>query len=273
MSHIYKQKNYDRSFGTFPLQGDDLINALTHAIKVGYRSIDTAQMYNNEDAVGAFIANCGMPKNDLLVTTKVHPDNLSEEKFIPSVHASLKKLDMDCVNILLLHWPCTSGDNTISLQLLEECYKQGLAQYIGISNYNSTMMRQCQDIISTPLCCNQIEFHPLLDQNIMLQASAETHIPLTAYCPVARGKVFEYDLFENIGKDIGKTAGQVVLKWILQKGVTLQVMSTNPTNIKNNYALDDFTLSNAQMAEIDTLNSVGYRLVNADLVPWCPEWD
>ena len=273
MTHIYKQKNYDRSFGTYPLQGDTLMQALTHAVDAGYRAIDTAQMYENEQAVGAFVAQTSIPREQFLITTKVHPDNFNEQKFIPSVHASLKKLGLDYVDSLLLHWPCTSGDNTLSLQLLEQCHKQGLTKHIGISNYNSTMMRQCKDIIGTPIACNQIEFHPLLDQRIMLQASVETDIPLTAYCPVARGEVFKYDLLTKIAETIGKTPGQVVLKWILQKGVTLQVMSTNPINIANNYALDDFTLSDAHMADIDTLNSVGYRLVNADLVPWCPQWD
>lgn len=273
MTHIYNTHNYNRSFGTYPLQGDVLIKALNMAMDVGYRSIDTAQMYENEDTVGDFLKQTTISPDDMFITTKVHPDNFTEQDFIPSVKESLKKLGLDYVNCLLLHWPCPSGDNTVSLQLLEQCQKMGLTQHIGVSNYNSTMMRHCADIIETPLVCNQVEFHPLLNQDIVLHTAQETGIPLTAYCPVARGEVFKYRLFQEIGDAIGKTAGQVVLRWILQKGVTLQVMSTNPENIKNNYHLDDFTLSDAHMAQIDALTATQYRIVDESLVPWCPIWD
>lgn len=273
MTHIYNQKNYNRSFGTFPLQGDELINALTTAIQVGYRAIDTAQMYDNEHTVGEFLKQTDVPREEFLITTKVHPDNFTEQKFIPSVEQSLEKLGVAQVDCLLLHWPCPSGNNTLSLKLLEQCHKLGYTKHIGVSNYNATMLRACANIITTPIVCNQIEFHPLLNQDIMLQASHDTNIPLTAYCPVARGEVFKYDTFANIGKQLGVSAGQVVLKWILQKGVTLQVMSTNPVNIENNYNLDNFTLSGDQMAQIDALTTTGYRIVSEDLVPWCPVWD
>lgn len=274
MTSPYMQKNYNRSFGTWPLQGDDLKSALGVAINAGYRAIDTAQMYQNEDVVGDFIADCGIARDDLFITTKVLPDNYSPEKFIPSVKESLQKLGVDTVDSLLLHWPVIDdGDNTVPLQLLEESHKQGLTKHIGVSNYNSTMLQQAVDTIDTPIACNQVEFHPLLNQDKLLSAANKLGIPLTAYCPVARGEVFKYDLFTTIGDAIGKTAGQVVLKWILQKGVTLQVMSTNPVNIAANYALDGWELSDDQMAQIDALTQTNYRIVNISLVPWCPTWD
>lgn len=274
MTSPYMQKNYNRSFGTYPLMGSDLTNALKTALNVGYRSIDTAQMYENEDAVGDFIATCDVNRNDLFITTKVHPDNYTPEKFIPSVKESLQKLKLDTVDSLLLHWPVAhDGDNTTPLQLLEECHKQGLTQYIGVSNYNGKMMQDAVKTISTPLVCNQVEFHPLLNQDKLLSIANDLNIPLTAYCPVARGEVFKYELFTTIGNAIGKTAGQVVLKWILQKGVTLQVMSTNPTNIQANYELDNWELSADHMAQINALTHTNYRIVDISLVPWCPTWD
>ena len=273
MTHIYTQKNYNRGFGTYPLQGDTLINALTTAVQVGYRSIDTAQMCKNEHTIGEFLKQTDIPREEFLITTKVHPNNFTKRKFIPSVQQSLEKLGISQVDCLLVHWPCISGDNTLSLQLLEQCQKLGYTKHIGVSNYNSTMLRACANSMDTPIVCNQIEFHPLLNQDIMLTASKQTNIPLTAYCPVARGEVFKYDLFHTLADTLGVSAGQVVLKWILQKGVTLQVMSTNPAHIKSNYDLDTFTLSDQHMAQIDALTATGYRIVNKDLVPWCPAWD
>lgn len=273
MLNIYQQKNYNRSFGTYPLTGQELENTLKHVIDAGYRSIDTAQMYKNEEAIGNFIQQCDIPREQLLITTKVHPDNFNETDFIPSVNESLNKLALDYVDCLLLHWPCPSGDNTLSLKLLEKCQQMGLSKHIGVSNYNAKMMRQCQDIITTPILCNQVEFHPLLNQDILRQTAKETHILLTAYCPVARGEVFKYKLFDEIAQALHITPAQVVLKWILQKGVTLQVMSTNPSNIRHNYQLDHFSLSDAQMRRIDELTETGYRIVDENLSPWCPEWD
>lgn len=273
MPNIYQQKNYNRSFGTYPLMGKDLEQALKHAIEAGYRSIDTAQMYENEEAVGHFIQQCDIPREQLLITTKVHPDNCNEVNFIPSVKESLNKLALDYVDCLLLHWPCPNGDNTLSLKLLEKCQQMGLSKHIGVSNYTAKMMRQCQEIIDTPIVCNQVEFHPLLNQDILLQTAQETGILLTAYCPVARGEIFKYELFDEMAKELNITPAQVALKWILQKGVTLQVMSTKPTNIHNNYQLEGFSLSDAQMQRIDALTQTGYRIVDENLVPWCPKWD
>ena len=273
MENIYQQKNYHIGFGTYPLQGKQLEDALLCAFDVGYRAIDTAQMYANEADVAQIIQKSEIPQHEFFITTKVQPSNFREEHFIPSVQTSLQKLKTDAVDCLLLHWPPAGGMIESSLQLLQEAYQQGLAKHIGVSNYTSAMMKQAKQMISAPICVNQVEFHPLLNQQKLLQASQETQIPLSAYCPVARGKVFQYHLFDDIAKKHGKTSGQVVLRWILQKGVTLQVMSSNPHNIKANYEIDDFQLSEQEMLAIDELNQVNLRIVNHDIVPWAPEWD
>ena len=120
---------------------------------------------------------------------------------------------------------------------------------------------------------NQVEFHPLLNQDTLLAAAAETGIPLSSYSSVARGEVFKYSDFEDIGKPYGKSAGQVVLRWILQKGVSVNTMSTNPVNINANLDIMDFSLSSVDMARIDALTATDYRIVGEDLVPWAPKWD
>ncbi|MEX3007781.1 aldo/keto reductase [Hoeflea sp. TYP-13] len=270
---IYFEKTHQRSFGTFPLKGEELKQSLMHAIETGYRSIDTAQMYGNEAEVGETLQQIGIPRSELCVTTKVHPDNFPEEHFLPSVEESLEKLRTDYVDVLLLHWPPVGGDIAPSLKLLEKAHKQGYARHIGVSNYTAQMMRDAKEIIDTPLSTNQVEFHPLLNQDVLHTASLETGIPLSSYCSVARGEVFKYPLFAEIAEAYGKTPGQIVLRWILQKGVSINTMSTKPHNISANFDVMDFTLSNIDMARIDALTGTGFRIVDESLVPWAPDWD
>lgn len=270
---IYYEKNYQRAFGTYPLTGDVARNAILAAAEVGYRAFDTAQMYENEAETGEALKATGLARNELMITTKVHPDNFSDEKFIASVEQSLKDLQIDVVDVLLLHWPPADGDIAPSLKLLEKAQLQGLAKYVGVSNYTIAMMKQAVATIDVPIVTNQVEFHPLLNQDALLAGASEIGIPLSSYSSVARGEVFKNPEFGEIGQAYGKTAAQVVLKWILQKGVSINTMSTKPENIRANYDLMDFELSHVDMAKIEKLTHTGYRIVTEDLVPWAPSWD
>lgn len=271
--NIYFQRNFQRAFGTWPLQGDDLTGPLSTALEVGYRAIDTAQMYGNEAATGRILAASGIARDDLCVTTKVHPKNYAPADFIASVEKSLEDLGMDAVDVLLLHWPPEGGDIVGPLKLLEEAAQRGLARNIGVSNFNGAMLRQAIRTIETPIVTNQVEFHPLLNQDLLLAASTETGIPLSAYCSVARGAVFQQPELADIAAGYGKSVGQITLRWILQKGVSVNTMSTNPANIAANYDVMDFTLSSVDMARIDALTHQNARIVTADVVPYAPEWD
>lgn len=270
---IYFEKTYQRSFGTFPLTGAVLHQAILDAAEIGYRAFDTAQMYANEVETGAALKEAGIDRDDLCVTTKVDVSNFSEAAFLPSVEQSLKKLQLDHVDVLLLHWPTPGGDIELSLKLLQKARDLGLATHIGVSNYTAQMMRDARAIVDAPLVTNQVEFHPLLNQDKLLAAAAETGIPLASYSSVARGEVFTYPLFAEIGADYGKTAGQVVLRWILQKGVSINTMSTKRANIAANFDVMDFTLSSIDMARIDAMTATNYRIVDKDLVPYAPDFD
>lgn len=273
MSHIYFQGAFQRSFGTFPLHGADLIGAIRSATEVGYRAIDTAQLYGNEADMGAALTEIGLPREELCITTKVSPENYAEERFIPSVKQSLVDLRLDYVDVLLVHWPPIGGDIVPSVQLLAEAEKQGLARFIGVSNYNAAMMRTAKATIDTPLVTNQVEFHPLLNQDVLLRTATETGIPLSSYCSVARGEVFKYPLFTEIGSAYGKTAAQVALRWILQKGVSITTMSTKRANIETNFNVMDFTLSSIDMDRIEAMTATNHRIVDRHAVPWAPAWD
>jgi 2,5-diketo-D-gluconate reductase B len=270
---IYFQKTFQRSFGTYPLKGAELAGAMKAAIGAGYRSFDTAQMYGNEADVGAGLAETGVAREQLCVTTKVHPENFGEDRFIPSVEQSLKDLRLDYVDVLLLHWPPMHGKIAGPLKLLEKAQREGFARHIGLSNHTARMMREAGSAIDTPLATNQVEFHPLLNQDTLLAAAAETGIPLSSYCSVARGKVFSYPIFAEIAETYGKTPAQIVLHWILQKGVSINTMSTKPANVRANFDIMDFTLSSVDMARIDAMTATNYRIVDKATVKWAPDWD
>lgn len=271
--NILLQPDFVQGFGTFPLKGDTLRDAIHTAVEAGYRTFDTAQAYENEADTGAALKETGIARERFCITTKVKNDNFSESHFLPSVEASLRALQVDRVDVLLLHWPPAGGDITPSLKLLQKAYDAGLASNIGVSNYTVAMMRQARAVVDAPLVANQVEFHPLLDQSRLLGAVEETGIPLSSYCSLARGEVFKYPLFAEIGQTHRKSAAQVVLRWILQKGVSMNTMSTKPENIRANLEITDFTLSTEEMARIDALNRVNYRIVDRDRVPFAPVWD
>ncbi len=271
--NTFFRRSQGRLFGTYPLKGEVLTKAVTAALDAGYRAFDTAQMYGNEKDLGDILASCGRPLRDLYIITKVHPDNFAEDKFIRSVEQSLHDLRMSKVDLLLLHWPPIDGAVVPSLKLLEKAHRAGLAAEIGVSNYTADMMRQARRTLSTPIATNQIEFHPLLDQTKLLAVAHETGIPLCSYSAVARGEVFKHALFNELAAAYQKTAAQIVLRWILQKGVVVNSMSTKPANIRANWDIADFTLSSIDMTRIDALTAINFRVVTKDLVPWAPVWD
>lgn len=270
---MYFQANFQRAFGTFPLQGEELELALECALHVGYRAFDTAQLYANERETGQLLRASGIAREDLCITTKVPPDKFAQRDFLASVEESLFNLQVDYVDVLLLHWPPADGNIQPPLLLLQQAYDRGYARHIGISNYNCKMMRQAAQILDVKPITNQVEFHPLLDQEALLACSRDTGIPLAAYCPVARGKVVEHPLFSEIAETYRKSASQVALRWILQKGVSINIMSTNPRHILSNYHITDFNLSPSDMSRIDELTHTGYRVVTEQESPWAPVWD
>jgi 2,5-diketo-D-gluconate reductase B len=268
---IYFRGTFQRGFGTWPLRGEALHAAIATAAAAGYRAFDTAQMYGNEAETGEALAATGLPREALCITTKVHPDNYGADRFLASVEQSLRDLRVDAVDVLLLHWPPVGGDIAPSLRLLEEALRRGLARHVGVSNYTAAMLREAVRIVDAPLATNQVEFHPLLDQSRLMAAAEEVGVPLSSYASVARGAIFRHPEFAEIGAEHGRTAAQVALRWILQKGVSLNTMSTKPDNIRANFDIMDFTLSHVEMARIDRLTRTGLRVVAGGA--FVPDWD
>jgi 2,5-diketo-D-gluconate reductase B len=264
---------FQRGFGTFPLRGMELKAAVRTAAEVGYRAFDTAQWYGNEADLGAVLPELGLDRASLQISTKVHPHNMSAEKFMPSVEQSLRDLKTERVDVLLLHWPPNDNPVEPSLTLLQEAHAKGYAKHIGVSNYTTAMMRTAVQCLDVKPVINQVEFHPLLNQDKLLAAAAEVGIPLGSYCSIARGEIFKYPVLGEIGEGHGKSAAQVALRWILQKGVSLNTMSTKRANMQANFDIMNFSLSLSEMEQVDKLTTARYRISNAETVPFAPTWD
>lgn len=270
---IYFSNNVPLSMGTFPLKEEELSQAVEHALTAGFRGFDTAQMYENEAALGASLARLGCSREDLFITTKVLPAHLGADKFMPSVEESLRALRTDYVDVLLLHWPTPSGDNREALELLQQASDKGYARAIGVSNYTIAMMEQAVQLLDDVPVCNQVEFHPYLDQSKLLAAASRLGIALSAYCPLAKGRIFGDPVISDIASRYSRTEAQIILRWIVQNGVSANPMSTNLENLKANLAALDFSLSAPDMAAIDNLRQNGLRIVDKTRMPIAPDWD
>ena len=207
-------------FGTFRMQGEVCRAAVESALALGYRHLDTAEMYDNEEAVGAAIAASGIPRGELHVTTKVWNENLAPDAMRRAFDTSLKKLRLETVDLYLVHWP-KPGMNLASVcETLMKLQQEGRTRAIGVANFNIALLRTVVEEIKAPIACNQIEYHVMLDQTKVKKYLDAHKIPLVAYAPLAKGNAASDETLIAIGKKHNATAAQVALKWLLdQDGV------------------------------------------------------
>jgi len=258
-------------FGTWPLKGEEGIAAVAAALDAGYRHIDTAAMYGNEREVGEAIRNHGVPRDEIFLTTKVWHTDLAHDALIASAEASVEKLGVGEVDLLLIHWP--SAEIPIAEQVGNLCdaKRRGLARHIGVSNFPSRMIDEAVAAADEPLVANQIEYHPFQDQSTVLAACRRHGLALTAYSPIARGRVSDSPVIQAIAKDKGKSETQIALRWLIQQpGVAAIPKSADPARIRANIAVTDFFLTDDEMARISALGSRDGRRGDFD---WSPDWD
>ena len=259
-------------FGTFGMFGPRLQNILVAALQHGFCHIDTAQMYRNEADVGAAIRASGIPRNEVFVTTKVWVRNYARSHFAVSVDESLKKLRTDHVDLLLVHWPRGGAPVEEQIDGLNRAVESGKARHIGVSNYNADMLRKASAASRFPLVTNQVEFHPFLDQDILLRQVASSGISLIAYCGMAVGRVFETPLLKDIAARHRRSVAQIVLRWLIQQPRVVALSRTeNIERIAGNTSIFAFALADDEMAAISALKSPGSRIVNPPHL--APAWD
>ena len=206
--------------GTYRMQGTVCREAVESALALGYRHIDTAEMYANEDAIGAALAAAGVPRQELHVTTKVWPENLAPDAIRRAFDTSLKKLRLDFVDLYLVHWPVKGMNLPAALETLMALKEQGRTRAIGVANFTVALLKQAVEEIKAPIACNQIEYHVMLDQSEVMRYMAARAIPLVAYCPLAQGRAASDETLIAIGRKHNAGAAQVALKWLLdQNGV------------------------------------------------------
>lgn len=259
--------------GTFRLKGQTVIDSVRNALDVGYRAIDTAQIYDNEAEVGQAIADAGVARDDLFVTTKVWIANFSHDALPDSLRESLRKLRTDHVELTLIHWPSPKDAVPMAeyLGALAEAKSQGLTRQIGISNFTIAQTRQAIDILGADaIATNQIEVHPYLQNRALIAFLKDQGIHVTAYMSLAYGEVLKDPVIQAIADRHQATPAQVALAWALQQGYAVIPSSTKRENLASNLLAADLRLSEEDMAQIATLDR-GQRLANPESI--APDWD
>lgn len=260
--------------GTSGLEDEVCVTAVAAAIAAGYRHIDTASRYDNEEAVGAGIKASGLPRRDLFVTTKVYWTDLAPGDFERSTESSLKRLALDHVDLLLIHWPSRTVPLAQSVASLVAMHKQGLARHIGVANFPVRLIDEAVALSPVPLAANQCEHHPYLDQSKVRAACRRHGMAFISYSPLYKarpGALLDEPLIGSIAQAHGRTPAEVVLRWhIQQPGVGAIPRSSNPGRIKSNLGAGDFELTAAEMASITGLARPDGR---ATKPKHAPEWD
>ncbi len=255
--------------GTWALRGRDCARLTEQAIRLGYRHIDTAQMYDNEREVGEGIRASGL-RAEVMVTTKVQPTLLAPQDLERSVKESLARLRLDVIDLLLIHWPNPRVPLAETLGAMAKMKREGYTRQIGVSNFTVALLDDANKISSEPLVCNQVECHPFLNQDKVIAACRKYGMAVVAYSPIARGSAKGDKVLEKVGLAHGKTAAQVCLRWLVQQGIVVIPRTSKIERLEENFALFDFELSDSEMREIAALGRRGERIVDWT---WSPNWD
>jgi diketogulonate reductase-like aldo/keto reductase len=257
--------------GTWQLRGEDCAAAVASALQAGYRHIDTAAMYGNEEAVGAGLRASGVARDEVFVTTKVWPEDLAPADLRRSAEASLKRLGLSRVNLLLVHWPNAAIPLPGTIRALCEAKRAGLARHIGVANFTVRLLDEAVAAADEPIAANQCEYHPYLDQSLVRAACRKHGAAFIAYCPIGKAQVLGEPAIQAIAQAHGRTPAQVVLRWhVQQPGVAAIPKSGDPRRQRENLAVFDFALADEEMAAIPGLARRGGRMVTP---VWSPRWD
>jgi 2,5-diketo-D-gluconate reductase B len=256
--------------GTYRMQGDACRAAVESALGLGYRHIDTAEMYANEEAIGAALASSKVARKDLHVTTKVWNENLAPDAMRKAFDTSLKKLRLDYIDLYLVHWPAPKMNLPKMFETLVKLREEGRTRAIGVANFNIALLKTVVEEIKAPIACNQVEYHVMLDQTPLRKYLKSKSIPLVAYCPLAQGRAASDETLMAIGRKHGASAAQVALKWLLdQDGVAAIPKASRAESQKANLDALNVGLDDEDLQAIASLPK-NKRCVNPG---FAPAWD
>jgi 2,5-diketo-D-gluconate reductase B len=255
--------------GTWQLRGNSAIKAVQAALDAGYRHIDTAPIYGNESEVGEAIRTHATPRDDIFVTTKVWPSDVADGRLQKSAEDSLERLGIDCVDLLLIHWPSATVPFPQQMEALCDAKKRGLARHIGVSNFPPRYLEAAVRYSDEPIVTNQVEHHPYLDQSGLAETCNGLGIAMTSYTPIGKGEPLDHPVITEIAEAKGKTPAQVVLRWHIQRPMNVAIpKSSNAARIAENIDIFDFVLTPEEAASIGGLARADGRMVAAMPVDW-----
>lgn len=261
-------------FGTWQLEADDARRMVREALRIGYRHIDTAWIYKNEKAVGDGIADAVaegiVARDDIFVTTKIWVEHFHRDALLRQAEESAISLGLT-PDLLLLHWPKPTPTLEETIGALNEAQERGFTRHIGLSNFPSSLFREAAGLSKAPLITNQVEYHPYLSQKTLIETARELGSSITAWSPLAQGKIAEDAVIGEIAKAHGKANGQVVLRWIIQQGVIAIPRTAKESRAAENFDIFDFELSAEEMARIHALARADGRL--GDWLDAAFQWD
>ena len=233
---------------------DQCAESVRTALEMGYRHIDTAQIYRNEQAVGRGLAAADVPREEVFLATKIWISKLGADDVIQSTEASLDRLGTDYVDLLYVHWPAREYEPSETLPALERLHERGLTRRLGVSNFEPNHVERARSVLDTPVFANQVEIHPFLPQDSLVTYAAETQLNLVAYSPLARGEVVSNPTLGAIAEKHGATAPQVALAWLRERGITAIPKATSETHIRDNLRSLSLSLDETDHARIDAVN-------------------
>jgi len=237
--------------GTYRLRGQTCIETVAQALEMGYRHIDTAEYYENQAAIGQALADTAVSSDDLFITTKVWRTNLSYEDTKQVARASREKLGVETIDLLLIHWPNRSVPIEETIRAMNELQSDGVVRHIGVSNFSVEQLADARKASETPICTNQVEYNPFTDQSDLLAYCIEHDIMLTAYSPLAKGRVNDDATLSAIGDQYGKTPAQVSLRWLVQQQQVAAIpKASSRAHLRANLSIFDFELTDEEMAQI-----------------------
>lgn len=253
-------------FGTWQIKGRECREAVENALNLGYRHIDTAQIYQNEEQVGSAIRDSDVDRDDIWLTTKIWRTNLDPETIVNSFHESLERLQTDYVDLLLIHWPNEEYSTKDALETMEGLKDKGYINHIGVSNFTVEQLRKAAE--ATDILTNQVEFHPYFYQEDLLEECRKNNVFLTAYSPLARGDVIGDSVLKSIGDKYGKSEAQIVLRWMMQKEDVCAIPKASTFEHQEaNIDIFDFSLSQDEIEKIEGLDK-GKRKLDPEFGPW-----